>query len=182
MFKCCDCIISLNNHVGLILTKYRQYYKATYVMFFLAIDIPIRECNTWCVLHIIHGKQALLLTLVNCCLVCGYGVPASRIMHLQESLFLVLKHPKSERSFMERMAVWIFLVLTTGRESCQSPGKRFLCRGWCAPPTHPFPWKEWRQHWGCSSWACWVFSAALLTLDQPAEHGAEPEWPWPFKQ
>lgn len=172
MFKCCDCIISLNNHVGLILTKYRQYYKATYVMFFLAIDIPIRECNTWCVLHIIHGKQALLLTLVNCCLVCGYGVPASRIMHLQESLFLVLKHPKSERSFMERMAVWIFLVLTTGRESCQSPGKRFLCRGWCAPPTHPFPWKEWRQHWGCSSWACWVFSAALLTLDQPAEHGA----------
>lgn len=36
-----------------------------------------------------------------------------------------LKHPKSELSFMERMAAWIFLVLTTGKENCQSPGKRF---------------------------------------------------------
>lgn len=64
-------------------------YKATYVMF-LAIDIPIRGSNRVCILH---GKQALLLTLVNCCLVFGYGVPASRIMHLQNLLFLV-KTPK----------------------------------------------------------------------------------------
>lgn len=92
MFKCCNSIISLNIHVGLILTKYRQYYRATYVTFFLAIDIPIRECNTWCVLH---GKHALLLTLVNCCLVFGYGVPASRIMPLQGSLFLLFYNTRS---------------------------------------------------------------------------------------
>ena len=129
--------------VGLILTKYRQYYRATYVMFFLAVDIPIQKCYMW---YELHGKHTLLLTPVNCCLVFGYCMPASRIMHLQGSLFLLFKTPKVWTVIHGENGCLDLSSVDNRERKLSEPWKEVFCAEAGIFLAHTlFPGKQWHQ-------------------------------------
>lgn len=152
-------------------------------MFFLdvLIDISIREYN---VQYVLRGERTLLLALVNCCLVFGYSVLASRILYLQGPLFLLFKKPK----------VWTVIhgdngcldvpsVDNSERKLTRALKRRFLCRGWYAPYVHPFPWKAVTSSTKAALPGSVGFLMRLCSpLASLLSMGTEPEWLLLFMQ
>lgn len=67
-----------------------------------------------------------------------------RIVHLQDLYSYLKESLKSELSFIERMAVWIFLVLTTVKENLHSCEKAFSMQRLVTLLTYIlFPRKHW---------------------------------------